>query len=62
MLDAKQKAALSEFTQAVREHGVSAFCKATGLNRSTVTAVLSGTARHGTVLKALDFFEKAKVG
>lgn len=61
MLDAKQKAALSEFAEAVKTYGLPAFCEATKLHRSTVQAVLSGTARDSTVLRALDLFEKAKV-
>lgn len=60
MLDAKQKAALSEFAEAVRTYGLPAFCAETKLHRSTVQAVLSGTAREGTILKALDYFEKVQ--
>jgi hypothetical protein len=59
-LDAKQKAALLAFKQAVKVEGLQEICNRTGLHRQTVQAVISDTAREGSVLLCLDRFSKAK--
>jgi hypothetical protein len=59
-LDAKQKAALLAFKQAVKVEGLQEICNRTGLHRQTVQAVISDTAREGSVLLCLDRFAKGQ--